>query len=64
LWGDGGKGGYSSGDASISGGSTLYIVVGQQGFSIHSSYAYNGGGGGTNSSGSVTEELVPPPPPL
>jgi len=47
LWGDGGKGGYSTGDASVSAGSTIYIVVGQQGFSTHSSYAYNGGGGGT-----------------
>ena len=46
LWGDGGKGGYSTGDANVSAGSTIYIVVGQQGFSTHSSYAYNGGGGG------------------
>ena len=46
LWGDGGKGGYSTGDASVSSGSTIYIIVGQQGFSTHSSYAYNGGGGG------------------
>ena len=48
LWGDGGKGGYSTGDASVSAGSTIYIVVGQLGYSTHSSYAYNGGGGGTN----------------
>ena len=46
LWGDGGKGGYSTGDASVSAGSTIYIVVGQLGYSTHSSYAYNGGGGG------------------
>ena len=56
TWGDGGKGGYSTGDASVSSGSTIYIIVGQQGFSTHSSYAYNGGGGGTNTQGSVTEE--------
>lgn len=56
LWGDGGKGGYSTGDASVSPGSTIYIEVGQQGFSTHSSYAYNGGGGGTATTGVVTME--------
>ena len=56
LWGDGGKGGYSTGDASVSAGSTIYIEVGQQGFSTHSSYAYNGGGGGTATTGVVTME--------
>ena len=46
YWGTGGKGGYSIGDASVSGGETIYIVVGQQGFQSASSTSYNGGGEG------------------
>jgi hypothetical protein len=46
YWGTGGKGGYSIGDASVSPGETIYIVVGQQGFQSSSSTAYNGGGEG------------------
>jgi len=48
YYGDGGKGGYSTGSASVTPGETIYIVIGQQGFQSHSTIAYNGGGGGTN----------------
>ena len=46
YWGTGGKGGYSTGDASVSAGETIYIVVGQLGFQSSSTTAYNGGGEG------------------
>ena len=50
YWGVGGKGGYSSGSASVKSGEAIYIEVGQQGFQSHPSWpriAYNGGGDGT-----------------
>jgi len=53
YWGNGGKGGYSTGTASVSAGQTIYISVGQQGFQSHSTIAFNGGGGGTNTHGAV-----------
>ena len=58
YWGVGGKGGYSSGSASVKSGEAIYIEVGQQGFQSGKSgwpaIAYNGGGDGTRNHPSIT----------
>ena len=46
YWGRGGKGGYATGAMAISPGTTLYVVVGQEGFQSATTQAYNGGGYG------------------
>ena len=46
YWGTGGKGGYATGSMAISPGTTLYVVVGQEGFQSATTQAYNGGGYG------------------
>lgn len=44
----GGYGGYSTGNATLTDGQTIYIVVGQAGGNAHSTGGYNGGGRGYN----------------
>jgi hypothetical protein len=48
YFGVGGMGGYASGTATISSGSSLYIYVGQQGLQTSTTLAFNGGGSGDN----------------
>ena len=50
YWGNGGNGGYSKGNISLTSGQNLYIYPGQQGFQSATTNSFNGGGKGNPNS--------------
>ena len=51
YWGNGGNGGYSKGNISLTSGQNLYIYPGQQGFQSATTNSFNGGGKGNPNNG-------------
>jgi len=51
YWGNGGNGGYSKGNISLTSGQNLYVYPGQQGFQSATANSFNGGGKGNPNGG-------------